>query len=238
MVRRTKINLGVIQILNDAALVETMDSSIIASSDLPFNGSVKASFFASYLTLRESGWFKGNYYGLVSAYLFKWETEGILQTEMTEDLVVYLTFDSQKKPTAKIELELYKVLKSNGIEDGGQIDYSLLQDWTKKILALGEEELFKSGDVAFDQKDRIRFTRQGYNRSLKHPSFEKYFESLTPVTFSELDSERQLQELSFALLLDFREEIESIAKSDDEEVPELLQIANRVWRVFAEEMGG
>ena len=235
MTRRTKINLGVIQVLNDGAFVESMDNDIIASSDLPFSGSIKASYFANYLTLRESG-YGGNYYGLVSAYLFKWETEGILKTEMT-DSVVYLTFDDENKPTEEIELELYEILKSNGIEDGANIDYALLEDWSKKILALGEEELLETEDVAFDQKGRIRFTKQGYYRSLSHRSFEKYFENLTPATFNEMDDQHQLQELGFALLLDFTEEIESIIDPDSE-APELLQIANRVWRVFEEEMRG
>jgi len=237
MIRRSKINLGVIQILNDGALVETLNKDIMASSDLPFNGSVKASFFASYLTLRESG-FSANHYGLVSAYLFKWETEGILQTEMTKDSLVYLTFIDEQKPTAEIELELYEILKSNGIEDGGYIERTVLHDWSKKILALGEQELLETGDVAFDQKNRIRFTRQGYNKSLSHPSFEKYFEHLSSTTFNEMDDQRQLQELSFALLLDLTEEIAEIIEPSSSETPEILKIANRVWRIFKEEMRG
>jgi len=234
MTRRTKINLGVTQILNDGAFVESMDSDIIASSELPFNGSIIASFFASYLTLRESG-FGGNYHGLVSAYLFKWETEGILQTEMT-DCGLQLTFDSKNKPTEEIELELYEILKLNGIEDRGEFDHSILEDWLKKTLALGEAELLETEAVAFDQKGRIRFTKQGYYKSLSHRSFEKYFENLTFATFNEMDNQRQLQELSFALLFDFIEEIEEII-GDNSNVPEILQIANRVWRVFAEEVG-
>ena len=231
--RRAKINLGILQVLNDGALVESMDSKIMASSDLPFSGSIKASFFASYLTLQESG-YNGNYYGLVSAYLLKWETEGLLRTEMESEGVVYLTFTNNRKPAEEVELELYQILKSNGIEDGGFIDYSTLQDWIKKILALGEQELLEKEDVAFDQKGRIRFTRQGYKKSLGHPSFEKYFKNLTPATFSESDSERQLRELVFALLLDLIEDIEEIV---DNNAPEVLQIANRVWRVFTEEKG-
>ena len=231
VMRRTKINLGIMQVLNDGALVESRDGNIMASSDLPFNGSIKASFFASYLTLHESG-YSGNYYGLISAYLLKWETEGLLQTEMNSSGVVFLTFGSNRKPAEEIELELYNILKSNGIEDGGSIDYSVLQDWIKKILALGEQELLEKEDVAFDQKGRIRFTRQGYKKSLGHPSFEKYFTTLTSTTFNELDSERQQRELVFALLLDLNEKIEEIV---DNNAPDILQIANRVWRVFAEE---
>ena len=229
--RRTKINLGVMQVLNDGALVESMDSNIMASSDLPFSGSIKASFFASYLTLHESG-YNGNYYGLVSAYLLKWETEGLLQTEMNSDGIVFLTFVNNRKPSEEIELELYKILKSNDIEDGGSINYPMLQDWIKRIIALGEQELLEKEDVAFDQKRRIRFTRQGYHKSLSHPSFEKYFKNLTPTMFNELDSERQLRELVFAILLDLTVEIEDIIDNDASEV---LQIANRVWRVFQEE---
>ena len=235
MIRRTKIDLGVTQVLNDGAHVESMDSDIEASSDLPFDGSVKASFFASYLTLRESSaGFIGNYYALVNAYLFKWETEGILETEMTSDLVVYPTFSDEIKPTGEIEEELYEILHSTGIEDGGSLNCGELHDWVKKILALGEQELLETGDVEFDQKDRIRFTRQGYDKSLSHPSFEKYFETLTPATFSEMDHQRQTQELSFALLLDFTEEIEALVE-EYLDAPRLLQIANRVWRIYAED---
>jgi len=207
-----------------------MNNDIKANSELPFNGSIMASFFASYLTLRESG-FNGNYYGLVSAYLLKWEVEGILQTEMTSDLIVYPTFDHKRKPTHAVELELYEILKSNNIEDGGHIDDDALQDWSKKILALGEQELLETGDVAFDQKGRIRFTRQGYDHSLSHPSFEKYFENLSLPTFCNLDPQRQQQELSFALLFGLIEEIEEYINSN-QNVPKVLQMANRVWRVL------
>ena len=233
MIRRTKISLGVTQVLNDGSHAESLDSDIEASSKLPFDGSVKASFFASYLTLRESG-LSGNYFALASAYLFKWETEGILQTEMTSDLIVYPTFSDDSKPTEEIELELYEILKANDIEDGGVLDYDKLAQWGKKIIALGEQELLETGDAAFDQKDRIRFTKEGYQKSLSHFSFEKYFENLTLTMFSKMDHQRQLQELSFALLLDFTEEIEALVKEDSDAL-ELLQIANRVWRIFKEE---
>ena len=233
MVRRTKINLGITQILNDGSHAESMEKDIEASSNLPFNGSVKASFFASYLTLRESG-LCVDYYTLVNAYLFKWETEGILSTKMNGDLIVFPTFSEKSKPTGEIELELYEILNDKAIEDGGGLDYGDLAHWGKKILALGEQELLETGDVAFDQKDRIRFTKQGYQKSLSHSSFEKYFESLTLSTFSKMDYQRQLQELSFALLLDLTEEIEALI-GENADVLELLQMANRVWRIFRED---
>ena len=231
--RQRKIYWGNIQILNDGTLVETKYSDIEASSDLPFNGSIKASFFASYLTLRESG-FGGNYYALVSAYLFKWETEGILETKMTSGLIVYLTFKDDRKPTGEIELELYEILKTNGLEDGNSLNCDELHSWVKKILALGEQELLETGDAAFDQQNRIRFTKKGYYKSLNHNSFIKCFENLTLSTFSKIEYQRQLQELSFALLLDFTEGIANLVEWESN-TPELLQIANRVWRIFAEE---
>jgi len=230
MTRHTKIKLGIIQVLDDGAVVESMNSDIKPSSELPFNGSILASFFASYLVMRESG-VGANSHGLLSTYLFKWETKGIIKTELITDAEVHLTFDDTLLPTEAVELELYEILKSNDMFGDAGIDYDLLHDWSKKMLALGEAELLETGDVAFDQKDRIRFTRQGYDKSLGHGSFEKYFRDISFSTFCEKDYQRQEQGLSFVLLLELTEEIEEYVNSN-QNVPEVLQIANRIWRVL------
>jgi len=230
MTRRTKINLGVIQVLDDGALVESMNSHIKASSKLPFNDSIIASFFASYLSLRESR-FGPNYHGLLSTYLFKWEREGLVKTELISETEARLTFADASLPTEEIELELYEILKANNMTGESEFDYELLHDWGKKVLALGEAELLETEDVAFDRKERIRFTRQGYDKSLSHGSFEKYFMNISFATFCEMDDLRQQQELSFALLFELTEEIEEYVDSNSN-APELLQIANRVWRVL------
>jgi len=228
--KHTKIKLGVIQILADGAVVEAMNHQIQASSELPFAGSIPASFFANYLVMRESG-YGANYHGLLSAYLFKWEMAGIVKTELVSETDVYLTFDDTVMPTEEIELELYEILKSNDMFRAPGFDYTLLHPWDKKILAIGENELLEAKDVAFDQKGRIRFTRQGYDQSLSHGSFEKYFRDISSATFCKMDPKRQQQELSFALLLELTEEIEAYVKAG-QNVPEVLQIANRVWRVL------
>jgi len=230
MVRHTKMKLGIIQVLADGAVVESMNHEINPSSDLPFNGNIIASFFASFLVMRESG-VGANYYGLLSMYLFKWELAGIIKTKMITDAEVHLTFDDTKRPTTEVELELYEILKANDMFGAPGMDVNLLHDWSKKMLALGEAQLLETKDVAFDSKDRIRFTRQGYDKSLGHGSFEKYFRDISFSTFCEMDAHQQERELSFALLLGLIEEIEAHVNSN-QNVPEVLQIANRVARVL------
>ena len=227
--RRMKMKLGVVQVLNDGAIVEAMDADILPSSELPFNGNLLASFFATYLVMRESKG-AGNWHGLLSAYLFKWEIEGIIQSEMTSETDARLIF-TEIVPTEAIELELYEILKSNDMFGDAGFDYDKLKDWSKKVLALGEAELLEAKDVAFDQKGRIRFTRQGYKKSLDHGSFAKYFMTLSSVTFCELDFQRQQQELSFALLLELTEDIEKVVGTNGN-VSVVLKAADRVWRVL------
>lgn len=223
--RHWKIKLGVIQILNDGSVVEALDADIKASMELPFGGHLLGSHFAGYLTLRESG-ARANHYGLLSAYLFKWERKKIVQTEMTTKTESHLTFNENPLPVDEIELELYQILKSNEI-----FNDDLLQDWGKKVLALGEAALLETEDVAFDQKGRIRFTKKGYDRSLSHRSFEKYFKDLSVSTFYEMDEALQEQTLSFALCLGLVDEIERLADTNSKQ-SEILHVVNRVWRVL------
>ena len=230
MTRHWKIKLGVIQILDDGSIVESLDQEIKASSELPFSGNLLASHFARYLALREAG-FGVNQYGLLSAYLFKWETAGFVQTEMIADSEVRVAFNDTGAPTEEIELELYQILRSNDVFGEAGFNHDLFQDWGKKVLALGEKDLLETKDVAFDKKDRIRFTRQGYDQSLSHRSFEKYFKDLSLSTFSKMDEKRQKQALSFALCLELTEEIEEFINANGSAL-EILQVANRVWRAF------
>ena len=228
MTKQTKLKLGVSQILNDGAIVEAMESDIKPNSQLPFEGRILASYFASYLTTREAG-YMANYYGLISSYLLKWEHEGIVKSELPDNKKVYFEFNDQKSPTMGIELELYDLLKTNRLTGIIKEDYELLQNWIKKTLALGEQELLATSEVAFDAKGRVRFTKKGYEASLLQAGFEKNFLNLSLTTFKKQETEHQKQTLIFALLLDFTEEIENFTNSN-EEVPEIIQIANRVWR--------
>lgn len=225
MIRQTKFKLGIAQILSDGTVVETMDHQIEADSTLPFEGRLLALFFATYLIMREQK-DAGNWTGLISAYLFKWEMAGLITSEHFDESVTRFTFHDGKKPIDAIEIELYDILKSN-LESG--FDFDLLQDWSQKVLAMGEKELLETSDVAFDAKGRIRFTSAGYDRSLSHGRFAKYWRSLSAATVCEKDETRLFQELSVALLLNLTEEIESFAIKRDE-VSEMLLIANRVWR--------
>jgi len=224
MIRQTKLKLGITQILNDGSIVEAMDHEIIASSQLPFDGDLLASFFATYLTMRESKG-AGNWSGLISTYLFQWEVDGLIKTSLDSDGRPHLTFNDVK-PTTEIELELYDILKSNHLTD---FDYDLLKDWSQKVLALGEQALLELGDIAFDQKGRIRFTREGYDKSLSHGRFAKYWMDLSLLTFNEFDQKRQQQELSFALLLELTDKIQAFV-SENSNASDILQIANQVWR--------
>ena len=232
MTRHWKIKFGVIQTLNDGTLVESKNSDITANSALPFDGRILASLFASFLIGRELG--TGiDYYGAVSQYLFNWEVEQLIKTEMVTDTQAHLIFNDTAMPTEEIELELYDILKSNDMTSSEKFSNQLhlLDGWGKKVLALGERALLETGDVAFDQKERIRFTKKGYTQSLRHASFSKYFTNLSLTTFCEMDILRQKQELSIALRLDLVEDIEKLALSNAN-VPEVLKIANRVWRVL------
>lgn len=229
--RHWKIKLGVIQILDDGSVVEALDQAIKASSDLPFDGHLLASHFARYLTLRESG-YGANHHGLLSTYLFKWETAGMVQTQMMSDSEVRLTFNDTLIPTEEIELELYQILNSNEMFSDSGFNSDLLQDWGKKVLALGEARLLETSAVAFDQKGRIRFTKQGYDHSLSHRSFEKYFKDLSVSTFCKMDIKRQEQELSFALCLGLTDQLVKLVDSNGK-ASEVLQIANRAWRVLS-----
>ena len=233
MMRRWKIKFGVIQILNDGTLAESKNSDIIASSELPFNGSMVASLFASYLIGRELR-AKIDYDGALGQYLFNWEVNGLIKTEMITHLKARLIFNDPVMPMAEIELELYEILKSNDMINSEKItsQLHLLDGWGKKLLALGEKELLETGDVAFDEKNRIRFTSCGYDQSLGHARFTKYFMNHSLTTFCKMDQKRQQQELSMALRLNLRQEIEKLVDSNTE-VPEILKIANRVWRVIS-----
>jgi len=223
LTRQTKMRLGITQILNDGAIVEARDQDIIASSELPFDGNLLASFFATYLTMRESKG-AGNWSGLISAYLFQWEIDGLIKTTIDADNRLRIRFIDEVRPMIDIELELYDILKSNDI---AEFDFDLLRDWSKKVLAVGEQELLETEDAAFDQKGRIRFTRGGYEKSLSHGSFIKYWISLSLTTFNQLDDHRQKQELIFALLLELTDEIQ-VFVNENNKACDILEIANRV----------
>jgi len=221
MIKQTKSRLGITQILNDGSIVEAIDRDIIASSQLPFDGKLLASFFATYLTMRESRG-AGNWSGLMSAYLFRWEVEGLIKTSVDANQRLHIVFNDAK-PITEIELEFYDILNANDLL---AFDYDLLKDWSQKVLALGEQALLETGDVAFDQKNRIRFTREGYDKSLDHGRFAKYWLDLSLAIFNELDDKRQREQLCFALLLELIDENSDVYSDMSEE----LQIASRVWR--------
>lgn len=224
LTKQTKMRLGITQILNDGSIVEAMDQEIMASSHLPFDGDLLASFFATYLTMRESKG-AGNWVGLLSAYLFQWEVDGLIQTTIDEDNQLQFTF-YEAELTSEIELELYDILKSNG---GISFDDELLKNWSRKVLAFGEYILLESGNVAFDIKNRIRFTKEGYHKSLDHGRFAKYWMDVDWAAFSKLSDQRQKEELSFAMLYELTEEIEGFIEGGGAS-SEMLEIANRVWR--------
>ena len=228
MARHWKFKLGAIQRLNDGTLAETKKDEIPASLILPFEGRLLSSFFASYLSTRESG-FRPAYYELISCYLFQWEIRGIITTELTENNQIHISFHDRNLLTDVVEQELYDILSVNSLTGYMDKDEIHLFDWGQKVLALGETELLETNDVAFDQKGRIRFTKQGYDKSLAHASFEKYWENLSFITFYELDEQRQKEIIIVALSRSLTEEIEAFAREVDP-VPEVLQIANRIWR--------
>lgn len=225
MVRKTKLKLGVAQILSDGRIVEVMERDIKTDATLPFEGRFLSSFFASYLIMRENA-DAGNWQGLIAAYLFKWEVEGFIRSELTDDKTLKLTFCKENESTDALELELYEALKLN---HDAEFDFALLKEWSKKVLAAGEKELLETEDVAFDAKGRIRFTASGFDKSLSHGKFAKYWRKLSLSTVCELDDERLFQELTAALQLELIKDIKRIIGEDDQLVPELLKIAYRVW---------
>ena len=225
LLRRIGLKFNRNLVLDDGTKVEDNGEEIPPSSELPFEGRVLATFYAVDLVMP----FRTCYYELISVYLFKWELVGIVKTELVTDFEQRLIFNEDVIPTSVLELELYELLKHNKLTGSSYEDKKLLSGWGKRVLAAGEIELLETKDVALGKSGRIRFTKQGYDKLLSHVSFEKYFMNLSFTTFDKMDHQRQKEEISFALLLSLTEEIEEFVNSNLK-VPEMLQVANRVWR--------
>jgi len=218
MTKKVKIKLGVIQVLNDGAIVETMNKDIKASSELPFDGNLLASFFAIFLTIRESA-ANPNWTNLINAYLLKWASVGLVQI-----IDGRLSLSIDDVPDEQIERKLFEILNEEDILLNN-LNNERLSDWGKHALALGETILTQNEDADFDTSGRIRFTRKGYNKSLSHAKFALYFFEISD-SFYDLDKNRQTNELCFAILLGLEEEINKLNSSN-------CEIANMARKILS-----
>lgn len=219
--RRAKIKLGVIQVLNDGAIVESKDEDIRKISFMTLKYDTHAHYFMTFLTKRESDEKHGNWHGLVSYYLCNWELNGNVNTDLTseEELVVSYV----KQPVDPTECELYNILKNNDLLVSKDFNNEEFRGWLNSVLAAAEKSLIESGHVAFDKKGRVRFTKKGYKVSLEMGGFLKYWENLGFFRYKQLYENQKRYRVGYALLFELYETLDKYSIDD-----EFLDIAKRV----------
>lgn len=225
---KTKFKLGVAQQLNDGRIVETMNKDIVTQKELPFENPL-GTYFLNYLVTRESGKELGNWQGLLSYYIFKWELAGNITTEFTSSFGVMV--EPKKAPDVgdMHERTLYELLEASNFFKDLDFNGPQLIGWFKTALAHGEKLLVDTSDGAMDGKGRIRLTESGYQKSLDHGGFAKYWYTLTPGVFAAQNEKTQNQLLAGALLLEMYEDIENLTTKSTK--PSFgLTVANKSWR--------
>lgn len=154
---------------------------VAASNILPFNGSLPATYYA----LKKIGHaFAGS--TALGSYLMKWEAEGIISIEKIGKKKINIIFNQTTTSLPQVELSLYDILRqaagSHEVLSKAQLEkwineadgYSEIVKWEEELATVGEQELLVSGSVEADEKGKIRFTQQGFEKIVGMYGFMKY----------------------------------------------------------------
>lgn len=142
---------------------------ISLSFEAPFDISLAGLYYLS--TIKSPIFTATNAFSAFSAYLLKWNYDGIVDIEKIGKHSTVMLRDHQGTLSA-IEENLYNILaryvdQNYQISSGEEDKWEKLGDeintkWAPRLHLTGQKELQSRGIIGFDQKQKIRFTSIGY----------------------------------------------------------------------------
>lgn len=137
----------------------------------------------------------GNSHLALGTYLLLWHEQGFLEGDGDR-----LTFLADQPPLPEIEAKLFQLLKnkanSKGILTAKRVGKWMANSnkcarWQEELQSLGKKELLAAGILGKDDRNKIRYTPEGFNQLLELWGYEKYLQ--------EFDGSSPLREMDFVL---------------------------------------
>ena len=163
----------------------------------------------------------------ISAYLMKLQYIGVLDFGKIGKKNIIIQLKTSSMQLSQVEQSLYDLLLEISDEDGKlssaySENWELLGKgvamWEKKVLGIGENELLDMGVLAFDEKEKVRFTEYGYDRLVDFWGYIKHLKEFGSVLSSDgFKRDLSQDDLLFATMFGLRNDMKECFANHSEQ---------------------